>query len=249
MARANPFRFSTKYQDDETDLVYYGYRYYNASTGRWLSRDPIAELGDGNLYEFCRNNPADSYDELGLLTVHPYQYVYNASFSDPDILAETDPSVTQAGKTVGCGFLWLKSKLTGYKMDLYITIKYRQGVNPQGPEPGNKTRTIEAHEKIHIQNAIDYAAQVDKILSWLNEKCLCTPCFNAVMKYANKANDYYKNVSRYKDAKLDCDDYRPGSAAKQQRCQEANGYQGKLPGLQKELTDAYNAAKKECGWK
>ena len=35
MAKANPFRFSTKYQDDETDLLYYGYRYYNASTGRW----------------------------------------------------------------------------------------------------------------------------------------------------------------------------------------------------------------------
>ena len=24
MAKANPFRFSTKYQDDETDLLYYG---------------------------------------------------------------------------------------------------------------------------------------------------------------------------------------------------------------------------------
>ena len=36
MAKANPFRFSTKYQDDETDLLYYGYRYYNPSTGRWI---------------------------------------------------------------------------------------------------------------------------------------------------------------------------------------------------------------------
>ena len=25
MAKANPFRFSTKYQDDETDLLYYRY--------------------------------------------------------------------------------------------------------------------------------------------------------------------------------------------------------------------------------
>ena len=25
MAKVNPFRFSTKYQDDETDLLYYGY--------------------------------------------------------------------------------------------------------------------------------------------------------------------------------------------------------------------------------
>jgi uncharacterized protein RhaS with RHS repeats len=37
MAKANPFRFSTKYQDDETDLLYYGYRYYNVGTGRWLT--------------------------------------------------------------------------------------------------------------------------------------------------------------------------------------------------------------------
>ncbi|HCL92873.1 MAG TPA: RHS repeat-associated core domain-containing protein [Verrucomicrobiota bacterium] len=44
MAKANLFRFSTKYQDGETDLLYYGYRYYNASTGRWLSRDPIGDF-------------------------------------------------------------------------------------------------------------------------------------------------------------------------------------------------------------
>jgi RHS repeat-associated protein len=35
MAMVNPFRFSTKYQDDETGLLYYGYRYYDPHTGRW----------------------------------------------------------------------------------------------------------------------------------------------------------------------------------------------------------------------
>ena len=40
MAKANPIRSSSKYSDDETDFIYYGYRYYNPSTGRWLSRDP-----------------------------------------------------------------------------------------------------------------------------------------------------------------------------------------------------------------
>lgn len=54
MARANPFRFSTKYQDDETDLVYYGYRYYNASTGRWLSCDPYEEVGGNLLSQLSR---------------------------------------------------------------------------------------------------------------------------------------------------------------------------------------------------
>ena len=44
MAKANPFRFSsTKYQDDETDLVMYPARPYNPSTGRWLTKDPLGE--------------------------------------------------------------------------------------------------------------------------------------------------------------------------------------------------------------
>jgi RHS repeat-associated protein len=43
--KANPFRVSTKCQDGEHELLYYGYRYYNASTGRWLSRDPVDEPG------------------------------------------------------------------------------------------------------------------------------------------------------------------------------------------------------------
>jgi RHS repeat-associated protein len=45
VAKANPFRFSTKYQDEETGLVYYGYRYYDPSTGRWPNRDPLGEPG------------------------------------------------------------------------------------------------------------------------------------------------------------------------------------------------------------
>jgi RHS repeat-associated protein len=41
MAKHNPFRFSTKYTDNETGLLYYGYRYYDPVTGRWPNRDPI----------------------------------------------------------------------------------------------------------------------------------------------------------------------------------------------------------------
>jgi len=65
MAKANPFRCSTKCQGDETDLLYYGYRYYNASTGRWLSRDPIEERGGKNLYGFVLNAPVNALDPLG----------------------------------------------------------------------------------------------------------------------------------------------------------------------------------------
>ena len=66
LAKVNPFRFSTKYEDNETGLLYYGYRYYTASTGRWLNRDPIEEDGGENIYGFVYNQPIRFIDLLGL---------------------------------------------------------------------------------------------------------------------------------------------------------------------------------------
>ncbi len=63
----NPFRFSTKYTDSETGLVYYGYRYYSPELGRWLSCDPIGERGGLNHYGFVGNAPVFAVDPLGLL--------------------------------------------------------------------------------------------------------------------------------------------------------------------------------------
>ena len=68
MAKANPIRFSTKYDDDESGLCYYGYRYYDAIAGRWLGRDPIGESGGANLYAFTDNDAAGNIDALGNIT-------------------------------------------------------------------------------------------------------------------------------------------------------------------------------------
>ncbi|MBA4182342.1 MAG: type IV secretion protein Rhs, partial [Anaerolinea sp.] len=64
-AKDNPFRFSTKWQDEETGLVYYGHRYYSPSMGRFINRDPIAEAGGLNLYGFCGNDGINRWDYLG----------------------------------------------------------------------------------------------------------------------------------------------------------------------------------------
>ena len=61
----NPFRFSSEYYDSELDLVYYNYRHYSPSLGRFLSRDPIEEQGGLNLYAFVGNNPLTLQDYLG----------------------------------------------------------------------------------------------------------------------------------------------------------------------------------------
>ena len=62
----NPFRFSTKYWDDETGLGYWGYRYYAPTLGRWISRDLVEELGGNNLYQYASNAPPYFVDPIGL---------------------------------------------------------------------------------------------------------------------------------------------------------------------------------------
>ena len=73
-AKANPFRFSTKYQDDESDLLYYGYRFYNQSTGRWLGRDPAEEEGGKHLYGLASNDALNKIDVLGEYEIDFHYY-------------------------------------------------------------------------------------------------------------------------------------------------------------------------------
>jgi len=91
MAKVKPFRFSTKYQDDESDLLYYGYRYYKASSGTWVNKDPLGEIGftvlinsqfqklltgkitrlnSKNIYSFLDNKPI-SYSDVFCLNQYP----------------------------------------------------------------------------------------------------------------------------------------------------------------------------------
>ncbi|UDQ96747.1 RHS repeat-associated core domain-containing protein [Lentisphaerota bacterium WC36G] len=62
----NVFKFSSEYAEKETGLIYYNYRYYNPSTGKWINRDPIQEKGGTNLYGFVVNKPVNYSDDLGL---------------------------------------------------------------------------------------------------------------------------------------------------------------------------------------
>ncbi len=65
LAKANPFRWSTKFSDEESAMVYYGYRYYSPNIARWLDHDPAEESGGNNLYHFNFNDPLGRVDSLG----------------------------------------------------------------------------------------------------------------------------------------------------------------------------------------
>lgn len=59
-------RYSGK-ERDATGLYYYGYRYYQPWSGRWLSADPAGTVDGLNLFLMCRNNSATYRDDNGLV--------------------------------------------------------------------------------------------------------------------------------------------------------------------------------------
>ena len=67
-AAENPYRFSTKELHAASGLYDFGYRFYSASLGRWINRDPISESGGVNLYAMVGNDPVNTVDLYGL---HP----------------------------------------------------------------------------------------------------------------------------------------------------------------------------------
>jgi len=66
LADANTYRFSSQEYHQNTGLLLYLYRPYDANLQRFLNRDPMEELGGINLYGFVGNNPLDRVDLWGL---------------------------------------------------------------------------------------------------------------------------------------------------------------------------------------
>ncbi len=66
---ANVFRFCGEYFDTETGTVYLRARYYNPTTGRFISRDSYTGKNEDplslNLYTYCNNNPIIYADFTG----------------------------------------------------------------------------------------------------------------------------------------------------------------------------------------
>ncbi|WKX76178.1 RHS repeat domain-containing protein [Zobellia laminariae] len=62
-----PFRYQGMYFDEETELCYNRFRYYDSSTGTYISQDPIGlESGNYNIYSYAHDSNI-YVDPLGLV--------------------------------------------------------------------------------------------------------------------------------------------------------------------------------------
>ena len=71
-------------ESDGLGLHYYRARYYNPTTGRFISEDPTGLAGGINLYAYAGDNPLDFRDPFGLDKQKPTPQACFGGFSMPD---------------------------------------------------------------------------------------------------------------------------------------------------------------------
>ncbi len=62
---SNPYLYTSRRLDAETNLFYYRARHYSPTNGRFLQRDPKGFIDGLNLYNYTENNPTNFVDPMG----------------------------------------------------------------------------------------------------------------------------------------------------------------------------------------
>ena len=68
--------FSSKEYDAKSGLSYYGFRCYDAQSGRWMTKEPMGYNGP-NCYWICRNNTINDQDFYGLFGKAGHDFLCN----------------------------------------------------------------------------------------------------------------------------------------------------------------------------
>ena len=83
-----PFGFAGGLYDVDTKLTRFGYRDYDAYTGKWTAKDPIGfQGGDSNLYGYVLGDPVGGFDSNGLwtLSTESFQHIWNSGPYDATV--------------------------------------------------------------------------------------------------------------------------------------------------------------------
>ena len=135
-----PFSYTGREYDGESGLYFYRARYFDATTGRFFSEDPIRfAAGDQNFYRYVGNNPLNFIDPDGFIqgqgernfasgpggTPNPFKGMKQDP-NNPDRVLFKDP---QTGKT--------KSKA---KPEGFDEAMYKKGKKGGGQKSGGKVQ-------------------------------------------------------------------------------------------------------------
>ena len=188
-AQGNPFRFSSEYTDDELGLMFYNYRYYNPNDGRWVSRDPMMEGPQENLYGYVDNLTSAFIDVRG-----------EFGFALPALLNPIGLIVAAVAVTA-VAITEVIAPGTTEK----VIKKISENVIPKPPI---------ALPRVDIEN-IEKIRECEKIYNEYHELSQkgCPPCTGTCCEQLKESVNCKQNLvdSRRKYLENNCDDYLPGA--------------------------------------
>jgi RHS repeat-associated protein len=135
-ALGQPWGYTGRFADEETDLLYYRARGYDPERGRFLQRDPLGyQVGPG-LYLYARATPTRWTDPLGLDCRLPLSPVVPPGLPDgPSVLPPLD-NVPEwhpgcpGGVTAG-GFMAFRGQLLKWIVDKYGPVLKGKACDPK----------------------------------------------------------------------------------------------------------------------
>ena len=185
----NPFGFSSEYNDEALDLVYYNYRHYKPIIGQWVNQDLLensfyssVEEHVGNveehvgklLYAFVLNNPICFLDYIGLVKIeHKYHNALTPGASN-----------CLGGAMTGCGNQYRSPNTQSLSKTSFIGAMLLEGWKCNEVTSLDECKDLDCHDRILIalyknddERNNDKNPWTDPKFEWgykrsENEKCL-----------------------------------------------------------------------------
>jgi len=165
----NPFQYTARELDPETNLYFYRARYFDSNVGRFLSEDEVGNDEGVNLYLYVGNSPVDSSDPTGFYKLKGFPAGKTGDMNNainnainklkadcPSCAGPNGPKI--AGALGQATFVFapnLKDCADTFKRDfLFIHIKrIRIGGNAFDPNKCCSLASTVAHEGYHLIQA------------------------------------------------------------------------------------------------
>jgi len=97
----NPYAYTSREFDSQTNLYYYRSRYYSPSIGRFFQQDPIGFVGGNtNLYSYVLNNPINANDPSGLFIHFAIGAAFNVAVELGNVALSENISFTEGASRV-----------------------------------------------------------------------------------------------------------------------------------------------------
>ena len=142
-----PFGFAGGLYDPDTKLTRFGYRDYDAETGKWTAKDPIGfNGGDTNLYGYVLGDPVNLIDSDGLQWSLNGSRGFSAGFHY--LIGGANVNVNTRQRTITiCGQIGI---------GFYFGIHAYTGVNVQNQQNQQSACTIPQNWSLQASGNIAY---------------------------------------------------------------------------------------------